>query len=66
MTIVFPTAQTLWAQPTLVDSIDASTSNTDNLVVLADTDISPAREGVRPLAAASILHTKLTRSLINK
>lgn len=39
MTIVFPAAYSLRTQSALVNPVDGSSSNTDDLVVLADTDI---------------------------
>lgn len=44
MTIVFPAAHPLGTETALVDSIDGPTPDTDDFVVLADTDIGAANE----------------------
>jgi hypothetical protein len=39
MTVILPTAHTLGTQSTLVDSVNRPSSNTNNLVIFADTNI---------------------------
>jgi hypothetical protein len=63
MAVVLPTAHSLGTQSALVDPIDGSSSNTDYLVVFADTNIGAVNQ--RMVMASFVLPEALllTRNL---